>query len=69
MNKAKIITEYWECGDKCCLNDRTILEIDGRVIKDDEGAVMTFSNPDEAMKELAKMLGVELEITEVWDHE
>lgn len=68
MNKAKIITEYWECGDGCCLNDRTILEIDGRLIKDDEGT-MTFSNPDEAMKELAAMFDVELEITEVWDND
>lgn len=68
MKKAKIITEYWECGDGCCLNDRTILEIDGRLIKDDEGT-MTFSNPDEAMKELAAMFDVELEITEVWDHD
>lgn len=69
MKKAKIITEYWECGDGCCLNDRTILEIDGRVLKDDEGIGMTFSNAEEAMKELAKMFGVELEITEIWDHD
>lgn len=68
MKKAKIITEYWECGDGCCLNDRTILEIDGRLIKDDEGT-MTFSNPDEAMKGLAAMFDVELEITEVWDND
>lgn len=68
MNKAKIITEYWECGDGCCLKDRTWIEIDEKPLEQDH-CTMTFSNPDEAMKELAKILGVELEITEVWDHD
>lgn len=68
MKKAKIITEYWECGDGCCLNDRTILKIDGQLLKNNSG-IMTFSNAEEAMKYLALLLGTELEIKEVWDHD
>lgn len=68
MKKAEVITQYWECSDGCCLNDRTMLYIDGKPFEQDH-CTRTFSNSEEAVKELVKMLGVELEIKEEWDND
>lgn len=69
MNNAEILTQVWECADGCCLNSKTTLSIDGALVTDEEGLIMSFSSESDAMIKLASMFKVNLEIKEVWDGE